>query len=175
MSKVKQAVWGMMIASMGLAAIPAFADGAYATPSHPMGPGKMMHCRPGPWRHGPMCGAWMKRMLPVPMLMPIVRHRAIELRLTPAQESNLENWRNTHRKDFHAWRHDMMLHNQALRDALLRGESGSALAPQKAAVVKDHERMLDRGIQQVHYLHKLLTPVQWGKVVRIYQHMSKHR
>ena len=58
-------------------------------------------------------------MLPVPMLMPIVWHRAIELRLTPAQESSLENWRNTHRKDFHAWRHDMMLHNQAMRSCVV--------------------------------------------------------
>ncbi len=169
MSKLKYAVSGLMIAAFGMAALPAFAEDA---PPPPMEPG-MMHGHHGPWQHGPRRGPWMQNM-PVPMLMPIVWHHAIDLKLTPAQESDLKNWRNTQRKDFPAWRQGMMAHNKALRDALLNGESGAALAPLKAAVVKDHEMMLDRGIAQVQYLHKILTPVQWQTVVKMAEHQG-HR
>lgn len=175
MSKLKYAVSGLMIAAFGMAALPAFAEDAPPPPmaGHgPMEPG-MMHGHHGPWQHGPMRGPWMQNM-PVPMLMPIVWRHAIDLKLTPAQESDLKNWRNTQRKDFPAWRQGMMAHNKALRDALLNGESGAALAPLKAAVVKDHEMMLDRGIEQVQYLHKILTPVQWQTVVKMAEHKG-HR
>ncbi|MBU2737811.1 Spy/CpxP family protein refolding chaperone [Acidithiobacillus concretivorus] len=175
MSKLKYAVSGLLIAAFGMAALPAFAEDVPPPPmaGHgPKGP-EMMHGHHGPWQHGPMRGPWMQNM-PVPMLMPIVWHHAIDLKLTPAQESDLKNWRNTQRKGFPAWRQGMMTHNKALRDALLNGESGAALAPLKAAVVKDHEMMLDRGIEQVQYLHKILTPVQWQTVVKMAEHKG-HR
>ncbi len=176
MSKLKFAVSGLMMAAFGLATVPAFAENT-PPPSMvghgPMEDGMMPGGHPGHWQHGPMRGPWMQNM-PVPMLMPIVWRHAIDLKLTPAQESDLKNWRSTQRKDFPTWRQNMMTHNKALREALLNGESGAALAPLKAAVVKDHEMMLDRGIQQVQYLHKILTPLQWQKVVKMAQDMG-HR
>ncbi|WP_414040672.1 Spy/CpxP family protein refolding chaperone [Acidithiobacillus sp. M4-SHS-6] len=171
MSKLKYAVSGLMIAALSMATVPAFAEDAPPPPMAGYGPmkgGMMQGCHPGYWRQGPMRGPWMQNM-PVPMLMPIVWRNAIDLKLTPAQESDLKNWRNTQRKDFPAWRQGMLAHNKALRQALLNGESGAALAPLKAAVLKDHEMMLDRGIQQVQYLHKILTPVQWQEVVKMAQ------
>ncbi|PKY10971.1 hypothetical protein B1757_06565 [Acidithiobacillus marinus] len=176
MSKLKYVVSGLMMTVLGVATVSAFAEDALPQPMAGHGPmegGMVPGGHSGHWQHGSMRRAWMQNM-PVPMLMPIVWRHAIDLKLTPAQESDLKNWRTTQRKDFPTWRQDVMAHNKALREALLHGESGAALTPLKAAVVKDHEMMLDRGIQQVQYLHKILTPVQWQQVVKMTQDMG-HR
>ena len=179
MLKFKHVVSGLMVGTMALAAVPAFAAGAETPPAMnggPMGLGMMQgHPCPGGWRHGPMRkGGWM-RNAPVPMLMPIVWRHAVDLKLTPAQETDLKNWRTQQEKAMPAWRHDMLAHHTALRDALLNGESGSAIVPLQEAVLKDHATMLEHGIQQVNYLHKILTPVQWQKATALYKEMGTKR
>lgn len=176
MSTVKQVISGLVITAFAVAAVPVFAAEAPMNGNGPMGPG-MMQGHPGPqgWGHGPMHkGGWMQNA-PVPMLMPIVWRHAVDLKLTPAQETDLKNWRTAQQKDFPTWRHNMQAHNTALRSALLNGASDATIAPLKAAVLKDHDRMLDRGIQQVTYLHKILTPVQWQQVTKMYQDMGHKR
>lgn len=138
----KHVVSGLMVGTMALAAVPAFAAVAETPPvmnGGPMGPGMMQgHPCPGGWRHGPMRkGGWM-RNAPVPMLMPIVWRHAVDLKLTPAQETDLKNWRAQQLKEMPTWRQNMQVHNAALRDALLNGESGSAIVPLREAVLKDH-------------------------------------
>ncbi|MHB1633226.1 MAG: hypothetical protein ACYCQL_13565, partial [Acidithiobacillus sp.] len=58
MLKFKHVVSGLMVGTMALAAVPAFAAGAETPPAMnggPMGPGMMQgHPCPGGWRHGPM-------------------------------------------------------------------------------------------------------------------------
>ena len=179
MLKFKQVVSGLMVGMTALAAVPAFAAVKETPPvmnGGPMGPGMMQgHPCPGGWRHGPMRkGGWM-RNAPVPMLMPIVWRHAVDLKLTPAQETDLKNWRTQQEKAMPAWRHDMLAHHTALRDALLNGESGSAIVPLQEAVLKDHATMLEHGIQQVNYLHKILTPVQWQKATALYKEMGTKR
>lgn len=176
MSKIKQVVSGLVIAAFTVAVVPAFAVAAPMNGNGWMRPG-MMHGHPGPggWRHGPMMnGGWMQNA-PVPMLMPIVWRHAVDLKLTPAQDTDLINWRNTQHKHFPMWRRKMLANNRALRDALLQGASSATIAPLKAAILKDHNRMLEHGIQQVTYLHKILAPVQWQKVTRMYQAMGHKR
>ena len=177
MLKFKHVVSGLMVGTMALAAVPAFAAGAEAPPAMnggPMGPGMMQGhpggCRPGPMRKG----GWM-RNAPVPMLMPIVWRHAVDLKLTPAQETDLKNWRAQQLKQMPTWRQDMQVHNAALRNALLNGESGSAIVPLREAVLKDHATMLEHGIQQVNYLHKILTPVQWQKATALYKEIGSRR
>ena len=175
----KHVVSGLMVGTMALAAVPAFAAVAETPPvmnGGPMGPGMMQgHPCPGGWRHGPMRkGGWM-RNAPVPMLMPVVWRHAVDLKLTPAQETDLKNWRARQLKEMPTWRQDMQVHNAALRDALLNGESGSAIAPLQEAVLKDHATMLEHGIQQVNYLHKILTPVQWQKATALYKEIGSRR
>ncbi len=128
---------------------------------HPHGPRMQGHPRP-----------WMANA-PVPMLMPIVWRNAVTLQLTPSQEKQLENWRQQQRSQWQSRRTQVQEHNRALREALLRGETGSALQPLQAAVVRDHEAMLQEGIAQVEFLHQLLTPEQWQKVTGMYAKMSQ--
>ena len=121
--------------------------------------------------HGPK----MMAKAPVPMLMPIVWRHAEELQLTPSQEKQLKTWREEQKSHWQSQRTVMEQHNRALREALLRGESGAALQPLEQAVVQDHEAMLQRGIAQVEFLHKLLNAEQWQKVTGIYAKMSHWR
>ena len=179
MLKFKQVVSGLMVGMTALAAVPAFAAVAETPPvmnGGPMGPGMMQgHPCPGGWRHGPMRkGGWM-RNAPVPMLMPIVWRHAVDLKLTPAQETDLKNWRAQQLKEMPTWRQNMQVHNAALRDALLNGESGSAIVPLREAVLKDHATMLEHGIQQARYLHKILTPAQWHQVTTLYKAKEAER
>ena len=135
---------------------------------------------PPPLAHGPMPGPmpagpraeWMKNA-PVPMLMPIVWRHAIELKLTPQQESQLETWRKEQKGLWQAQMEAMRSHNRALQSALLRGATGSALQPLEDAVLADHQAMLKRGIAQVAFVHKLLNAEQWQKVTAIYAKMEK--
>ena len=180
MLKFKHVVSGWMVGTMALAVVPAFAAGAETPPAMQggsMGSGMMQeghHC-PGGWEHGPMRkGGWM-RNAPVPMLMPIVWRHAVDLKLTPAQEKDLKHWRTQMEKAMPTRHHEMLVHNTALRDALLNGESGSAIVPLQEAVLKDHATMLEHGIQQVNYLHKILTPVQWQKATELYKKMGAKR
>jgi Spy/CpxP family protein refolding chaperone len=103
------------------------------------------------------------------MLMPIVWHSAVELRLTPSQESSLLKWRNDQMHKWVASRHQVMRDNLALRKALLDGKPENALNALVAAVHKDQARMLDTGIDQVEYLHRLLTPKQWKQLIALYR------
>lgn len=174
MLKLRHVVSGVAVGTLMLAAVPAFAAGAETPPAMnggPMGPGMMQgHAYPGEYMNGgPMRkGSWM-RNAPVPMLMPIVWRNAVDLKLTPAQETDLKNWRTRQLKEMSTWRQDMQVNNTALRDALLNGESGSAIVPLREAVLKDHATMLEHGIQQVNYLHKILTPAQWQKATALYK------
>ena len=122
--------------------------------------------------HGGPRAEWMKNA-PVPMLMPIVWRHAIELKLTPQQESQLETWRKDQKAQWETKRQTMESHNHALQTALLRGETGSALKPLEDAVLADHQAMLQRGIAQVAFVHKLLNAEQWQKVTAIYAKMEK--
>ncbi|MEY2334517.1 hypothetical protein [Acidithiobacillus ferrianus] len=172
MLKFKHAVSGWLVGTMMLAVAPAFAAGAEAPPAlhgGSMGSGMMPgHPGPGGWHHCLMRkGGW--RNAPVPMLMPMVWRHAVDLKLTPAQETDLQNWRARQKKAMSAWRHHLQAHNTALRDALLRGAPGNTIAPLRKAVLKDHATMLEHGIQQARYLHKILTPAQWHQITTLYK------
>ncbi|MHB1531250.1 hypothetical protein [Acidithiobacillus sp.] len=164
----------LLLGTLGLGLTPAFAADA---PTPAMGSGMM---GAGPMGAGPMGaghramekGRWMKEA-PVPMLMPIVFRHMAELNLSAEQKKALEDWRTSHMAQWHKWRSSMLEHNRALRDALLKGETGAALAPLKAAVDKDHREMLEHGIRQVEFLHHTLTPAQWEKVTTLYTHLGK--
>ncbi len=106
---------------------------------------------------------------PVPMLMPIVWHSAVELRLTLPQENSLLKWRDDQLRTWATYRHQFIQDNLALRKALLDGKPENALNTLVAAVHKDQTRMLDTGIDQVEYLHRLLTPKQWKRLIALYR------
>lgn len=111
---------------------------------------------------------------PIPMLMPVVLHHAFQLKLTPAQDTRIQQMIEKERHQFPVWRHAMMMHNGALRKALLSGESEKSLAPLEAAVTNDQSVILNHKVMQVEYLHKILTPVQWQKAVKIADHPWGH-
>jgi Spy/CpxP family protein refolding chaperone len=148
-------------------AVPLLSSAADMPPPPPGGP-MMPHPHGMPGWHGPK----MMAKAPVPMLMPIVWRHAVELQLTPSQEKQLQSWREEQKTQWQSQRTQTENHNRALREALLRGETGSALKPLQEAVVQDHAAMLQRGIAQVEFLHKLLTAEQWQKVTGIYAKMS---
>lgn len=132
---------------------------------------------PAPVMHGPMHPHWgpraaMMKNAPVPMLMPIVWRHAVELKLTPQQETQLETWRKEQMGQWKGQMENTRAHNQALQSALLHGETGSALKPLEDAVLADHQAMLQRGIAQVGFVHKLLNAEQWQKVTAIYAKME---
>jgi hypothetical protein len=116
------------------------------------------------------------------MLMPIVWHRAVTLRLTPSQENSLLKWRHDQMRKWSASRKKVMQDSLALREALLNGKPESALGAFVAAVQRDQARMLDVEIDQVEYLHRLLSPQQWRHLIALYRfqmmrmmHMGWHR
>lgn len=164
----------LLLGTLGLGLAPAFAA---AAPTPTTGPG-MMGAGPtgaGPMGGGPRAmqkGRWLKEA-PVPMLMPIVFRHMAELNLSAEQKKALEDWRTHQTAQWQKWRGPMLEHNRALRDALLKGETGEALAPLKAAVDKDHREMLEHGIRQVEFLHHTLTPEQWEKVTTLYAQMGR--
>ena len=151
-----------------------------------LGPAAVL-AAPGPHGMGagmPMagtgCHAWgpgahwrMMANAPVPMLLPIVWRHAIPLKLAPSQESRLRQWRSEHMKTMHIRWEQMHQDSTALRKALLKGESDSAIKPLETAVLKDHAGMLKLAIGQVDFLHHLLTPAQWTETTRIYTRMEK--
>lgn len=161
MSKIKNLVSAAAVVIMCGAALPAFAQDM-------------------PMRNGPMMGghkAWMHKNMqrimadaPVPMLMPVVLHHAVQLKLTPTQDEAIQKMLRTQHKNFPVWRRTMVQNNKALREAILNGETGQALLPLKKAVIQDQRSMLNHGIQQTEYLHKLLTPVQWAEAVKMADH-----
>lgn len=121
------------------------------------------------WKRTPM----MRRMMenaPIPMLMPIVLRNAMRLELTPTQDADITAMLHKQRQQFPVWHQAMMSHNKALRTALLNGESGKELIPLKKAVIQDRRMMLNKGIRQVEYLHKILTPIQWQHTVKMAEH-----
>lgn len=159
----QKSVFGILILSLGLAsASPAFAGGVTPHPEWHFPP------HGGPVLQGPMRmhSPWISNR-PVPLLMPIVLSHAVTLDLTPKQDNALKTWMGKQHQAFPAWIHSMRHNNQALRKALLQGEFGATIAPLKQAVIQDGKKRLDQGIAQVHFLHKILTPVQWQKVVKI--------
>ncbi|MGC8504849.1 MAG: hypothetical protein ACP5MM_08650 [Acidithiobacillus sp.] len=164
----------LLLGTLGLGLAPALAA---AAPAPATGPG-MMGAGPtgaGPMGGGPRAmqkGRWLKEA-PVPMLMPIVFRHMAELNLSAEQKKALEDWRTHQVAQGQKWRGSMLEHNRALRDALLKGETGEALAPLKAAVDKDHREMLEHGIRQVEFLHHTLTPEQWEKVTTLYTQMGR--
>ncbi len=179
--KMFQPAVRFLAASLLLAAPVAFAAGTGAMdgttangPAH-MGTGPMAG-------HGPMHGMhphWgpMARMAnaPVPMLLPIAWKHAVELKLTPAQDQELQNWRKaaeqTMRGRWSQWRE----HNLALRKALLDNAPAATIKPLEDQVLKDHAEMLQEGIAQVEFVHKLLTPAQWQQVTKLYADMEKRQ
>ena len=159
----------LLLGTLGLGVTPAFAADA---PTPTAGPGMM---GAGPMGGGPRAmqkGRWLKEA-PVPVLMPIVFRHMAELNLSAEQKKALGDWRTNHVAQWKKWRGPMLEHNRALRDALLKGETGAALAPLKAAVDKDHREMLEHGIRQVEFLHHTLTPEQWEKVTALYTQMGR--
>ncbi len=159
----------LLLGTLGLGVTPAFAADA---PTPATGPGMM---GAGPMGGGPRAmqkGRWLKEA-PVPILMPIVFRHMAELNLSAEQKKALEDWRTNHVAQWKKWRGPMLEHNRALRDALLKGETGAALAPLKAAVDKDHREMLEHGIRQVEFLHHTLTPEQWEKVTTLYTQLGR--
>ncbi len=106
---------------------------------------------------------------PVPILMPIVWHSAIELRLTPPQEKSLLKWRGDQMRAWTTSRRQFMRDNRALRNALLDSKPENALNTLVAAVHNDQARMLDTEIDQVEFLHRLLTPQQWKRLIALYR------
>lgn len=159
----------LLLGTLGLGVTPAFAA---AAPTPATGPGMM---GAGPMGGGPRAmqkGRWLKEA-PVPILMPVVFRHMAELNLSAEQKKALEDWRTNHVAQWKKWQGPMLEHNRALRDALLKGETGAALAPLKAAVDKDHREMLEHGIRQVEFLHHTLTPEQWEKVTALYTQMGR--
>ncbi len=171
MFKIKQTV-SIIALLAASASIPAFAD--MPAPQGPVIGPVMMHGHKA-WmhHHDPMMRHMMNNA-PIPMLMPVVLHHAFQLKLTPAQNTQIQQMIQKQRHQFPAWQHAMMTHNAALRKALLAGESGKALTSLEAAVVKDQSMMLNHGVMQVEYLHKILTPVQWQKAVKMADHPWGH-
>lgn len=126
----------------------------------------------GPMHGGPRA-EWMMKNAPVPMLLPIVWRHAVELKLSPQLETQLETWRKEQKGQWQSQMETMRSHNRALQTALLRGEPDNALKPLETAVLADHQAMLQRGIAQVAFVHKLLNAEQWQKVTAIYAKMEK--
>lgn len=111
----------------------------------------------------------LKRWQPVPILMPIVRRHASELRLTQRQDHQIAHWVRVHRRSLRVWRRRVLHNNAALRKAVLHNESPTALRPLVASVEQDQLKLLHRKISYVRFLHRILTPAQWKETLRLYR------
>ncbi|WP_291511620.1 Spy/CpxP family protein refolding chaperone [Acidithiobacillus sp.] len=165
----------LLSAPVAFAADTGMMGGNNVMPAAPMGAGPMAG-------HGPMQGMGphmgpMAKMAnaPVPMLLPIVWRHAVELKLTPAQDKELQNWRKEAEEKMRGRWPEWRAHNLALRKALLDNAPAATLKPLEDQVLKDHAEMLQEGIAQVEFVHKLLTPEQWQRVTQIYADMEKRQ
>jgi len=140
------------------------------TPAAPMGGHGPMH-----GMHPPMGPMARMANAPVPMLLPIVVRHAVELKLTPTQDQELQSWRKAAEEKMRGRWAEWRAHNLALRKALLDNAPASTRKPLEAQVLKDHAEMLQEGIAQVEFVHKLLTPEQWQKVISLYAQMEKRQ
>lgn len=174
--KIKSVISAIVLSSCCIIAAPAIAQDGNLTQGPMVSQHDMVMQRNinNPHKMMMMQQHRMMQNAPVPMLMPVVIHHAIALKLTPEQDTKLMNKIKDMRQKFPEWHKSMMSDNKALRQALLSGESANTVKPLQENVDHDHNRMLAAGVEQVEFLHQLLTPTQWKMAVHLSEHPWAH-